>query len=327
MIEMSKAFSALMQTGWKPKRTIVFASWDAEEYGLVGSTEWVEEFVPWIRTSNVAYINLDTAVSGPVPAIEATPDFHAIAIEAMKKVVFPYHGLSNVTLYDVWTESGTGEVGVLGSGSDYTAFLHNNGISSIDISASRGPEDPIYHYHSNYDTYHWMSTFADPGFVYHKAMGQYVALLTYYMADTEILPLESANYGAEMTSYLTDLQKTLEDEEADLDLAELVSAIEAFNSSASAFAELYTDDASEDTIALINTKLRDYQRGFVSNGGMPNREFFRHVVFAPGLDTGYAPVTWPGVTEAVIAGNLTEARSEVTRAAAAVQRAAEILAP
>ena len=153
MIEMSKAFGALLKTGWQPKRTIVFASWDAEEYGLVGSTEWVEEYVPWIKQANVAYINLDTAVSGSVPEISATPDFHAIAIEAMKKVVFPYHGVSNVTLYDVWTESGTGDVGVLGSGSDYTAFLHNNGISSIDIGANRGPEDPIYHYHSNYGTF------------------------------------------------------------------------------------------------------------------------------------------------------------------------------
>lgn len=327
MVEMSKAFGALLQTGWKPKRTIVLASWDAEEYGLLGSTEWVEEFVPWIKEANVAYINMDTAVSGSVPDISATPDFHAIALETMKKVVYPYHGLTNVTLYDVFNEATPGELGVLGSGSDYTAFLHNNGISSIDLGASAGPEDPVYHYHSNYDTYHWMSTFADPGYAYHKAIGQYVTLLTYHMANDEVLPLQSANYGVEMTSYLEDLQSTLEDAEADIDLSELVSAIEAFNTSASAFAELYTSDMDEDTVALINTKLRDYQRGFVSNGGMPRREYFRHVVFAPGLDTGYAPVTWPGITEAVVAGNLTEAQSEVTRAAVAVQNAAEILAP
>lgn len=327
MVELSKAFGALLQTGWKPKRTIVLASWDAEEYGLLGSTEWVEEFVPWVKKANVAYINLDTAVSGSVPDFSATPDFHAIATEIMKKIVFPYHGLTNVTLYDVFNEATPGKIGVLGSGSDYTAFLHSNGISSIDLGANAGPEDPVYHYHSNYDTYHWMSTFADPNFAYHKAIGQYVALLTYHMASDEILPLQSANYGAEMTAYLADLQATIEDAEADIDLSELVSAIEAFNTSASAFAELYTSDMDEDTVELINTKLRDYQRGFVSNGGMPRREYFRHVVFAPGLDTGYAPVTWPGITEAVTAGNMTEAQSEVTRAAVAVERAAEILAP
>jgi hypothetical protein len=115
--------------------------------------------VPWLTTSNVAYINLDVATSGPVPAVEATPDFHAIAIETMKKVFLPYHGLDNVTFYDVWSESGGGEIGVLGSGSDYTAFLHNNGISSIDITSNPGPDDPVYHYHSNYDTFHWMQNF------------------------------------------------------------------------------------------------------------------------------------------------------------------------
>jgi hypothetical protein len=84
----------------------------------------------------------------------------------MKKIVFPYHGLDNVTFYDVWSESGDGEFGVLGSGSDYTAFLHANGISSIDISGNPGPDDPVYHYHSNYDTFHWMKNFAVSAQVY-----------------------------------------------------------------------------------------------------------------------------------------------------------------
>jgi N-acetylated-alpha-linked acidic dipeptidase len=165
MIELARAFGALLETGWKPRRTIVLASWDGEEYGLVGSTEWFEEYVPWISATNVAYINLDTAVSGSNPGISATPDFHKIAIETMKKVVFPYHGLTNVTMYDVWYELSGGQVGVLGSGSDYTGWVHHTGVSSIDMGSDAGPEDPVYHYHSNYDTYHWMSTYA--GKVYH----------------------------------------------------------------------------------------------------------------------------------------------------------------
>lgn len=325
LVELSKAFGALLETGWQPKRTIVLASWDAEEYGLVGSTEWVEEFVPWIKTSNVAYINVDTAVSGAVPYFAATPDMHGVAIELMKKIEYPYHGIPNITMYDVWIE--TPGAGILGSGSDYTAFLHNNGISSIDIAAGAGPDDPVYPYHSMYDSYHWMSTFADPGFIYHKAMGQYIALLVYRMASDDILPLQTANYGVEMTLYLEELQAIIEDTETDIDLSELVSAIEVFNVSASALTELSTGEKDQSTVDLINTKLRDYQRGFVSQGGMPRREYFRHVVFAPGLDTGYAAVTWPGITEAVVAGNTTEARSEVTRAAAAVRSAASILAP
>lgn len=328
MIELSRAFGALTKTGWKPKRTIVLCSWDGEEYGLVGSTEWVEEYVPWLAHANVAYVNLDTAVSGPVPGISATPDMHAIAIDVMKKVVFPYHNLTNVTMYDVWNEVSDGkpEVGVLGSGSDYTSFLHNNGISSIDLGSDAGPEDPVYHYHSSYDSYHWMSTFADPTYVLHKAMAQYITLLAYHLANDDVLPLDAANYGVEMTSYLADLNTTISTAGADIDLSSIVSAIGAFNTSATALMNL-ASSSSPDTMALVNTRLRDYQRGFVSQGGLPTREYFRHVVFAPGLDTGYAPVTWPGVTEAVEGGNFTLAQSEVDRASKAVMRAAEILKP
>ena len=337
MIEMSKAFGALLETGWQPRRTIVLASWDGEEYGLVGSTEWFEEYVPWLTRTNVAYINLDVAVSGSVPSISATPDFHHVAIEVMKKVVFPYHGLTNVTLYDVWYELNKGQVGVLGSGSDYTSFLHNKGISSIDMGCDAGPEDPVYHYHSNYDTFHWMSTFGDPGYLYHKAMGQYITLLTYHMATEVILPLDFTNWGIEMTSYLSALQDTVDYANGnsttgthDLDLSPIMSAIEAFNASASAMADYMAsaDMSSDDTVSFINGKIRDYQRGFTSQGGLPTREFYRHVVFAPGLDTGYAPVTWPGVTEAITEyKNWTMAEEWVGRSARSVERAAEILMP
>lgn len=328
IIEMARAFEALMSTGWRPKRTIVLCSWDGEEYGLVGSTEWVEEYVPWITTSNVAYLNLDVAVSGSNPGISATPDLHRIGIDVMKKVVFPYHDLTNVTMYDVWSELGDGspEVGVLGSGSDYTAFLHNVGISSIDIGSDAGGDDAIYHYHSNYDSYHWMSTFGDPGFRLHKAMAQYITLLAYHFANDEVLPLDPVNYGIEMTRYLADLEDVISTEGADTSLDSLVSAIQSFNASAQALHE-YAQSSAPDAVSLFNTKARDYQRGFVSQGGLPTRPYFRHVVVAPGQDTGYAPVTWPGVTEAVQAGNFTLAQSELERAARGVMRAAEILMP
>lgn len=140
MIEMSKAFGKLLATGWQPKRTIVLCSWDAEEYGLLGSTEFVEEYIPWLSTAAVSYLNIDVGTSGPNPDISATPDLHEIAIATMKKVVYNnYRGFNNMTLYDVWYGLG-GEVGVLGSGSDYTAFVHN-GISSIDMGSGGGPAD------------------------------------------------------------------------------------------------------------------------------------------------------------------------------------------
>lgn len=131
LVELSKAFGKLLAQGWKPKRNIVLASWDAEEYGLVGSTEWVEEYIPWLTDTAVSYLNIDVGTAGPHPDISATPELHTIAIDTMKKILWRDTGR---TMYDVWYADFEGEVGVLGSGSDYTAFVHN-GIGSVRNAA------------------------------------------------------------------------------------------------------------------------------------------------------------------------------------------------
>ncbi|KIW94076.1 uncharacterized protein Z519_05392 [Cladophialophora bantiana CBS 173.52] len=328
LIEMAKAFSALLKTGWKPKRTIVFASWDAEEYGLLGSTEWVEEYIPWLKESAVAYLNLDGAASGPNPDLSASPELHKIATETMKKVIYPYHGYNNLTYYDVWYGLSKGTVGVLGSGSDYTAFVHN-GIASLDTGCGGGASDPVYHYHSNYDSFHWMTTYGDPDFLAHKAVGQHLSLLVYHLANDDIIPFDVENYGVQMSRYLGELTEFVESENATavVDLSPLETAISTFNTSAEAMTSFIQAASTEADIKLVNSKLRDFSRGFVSQGGLPTREFYKHVVFAPGLDTGYAPVEWPGITEAIDAGNLTLAQLWVEKSARAVEFAARILAP
>ncbi|PSK53120.1 hypothetical protein B9Z65_3320 [Elsinoe australis] len=330
MIELSKAFGRLLATGWRPRRTIVLASWDAEEYGLVGSTEWVEEYIPWLTTAAVSYLNIDVGASGPNPDISATPDLHRIAIDTMKKVVYDnYRGYNNLTLYDVWQGLG-GEVGILGSGSDYTGFLHN-GISSLDMGAGGGPTDAVYPYHSNYDSFHWMATYGDPGFNTHKVMCRYLTLLAYELATREITPLDPLNYGVEMTTYLAELEDVLASggtNYTDVDVSPIRDAIATFNTTAGQMADLIAANPDEATINTINGKLRDYQRGFVSQGGLPNRQFYKNVVSAPGLDTGYAPVTFGGVTEAVTFYKDAEmAREWVGRTARAIERAAAILVP
>jgi N-acetylated-alpha-linked acidic dipeptidase len=332
MVELSKAFGALLKTGWQPKRTIVLCSWDAEEYGLLGSTEFVEEYIPWLSTAAVSYLNIDVGTAGPNPSISATPDLHEIAVATMKKVVYDnYRGFNNMTLYDVWYGLG-GAIGVLGSGSDYTAFLHN-GISSMDMGAGGGPTDAIYHYHSNYDSYHWMATFGDVGFNTHKVMCRYLTLLAYELATRELLPLNPETYGVEMTKYLTTLEgvvKAAGENYTSLSLEPLRYAIQTFNTTAAAFAQVMASTSSSDTEAIdkINGKLRDYQRGFVSQGGLPNREFYKNVVFAPGLDTGYAAVTYGGITEAItFYENVTMAQEWVGRTSKAIELAAVILNP
>ncbi|KAK0667953.1 putative glutamate carboxypeptidase 2 [Cercophora samala] len=329
LAELARAFAKLTATGWKPRRNIVLASWDAEEYGLVGSTEWVEEHVNWLTETAVAYLNIDVAVSGPRPSLDATPELHTIGTEIMKKVVHPNAGGFNISLYDAWQrQSSTGSgrhVGVLGSGSDYTTFLHR-GVSALDVGSSGGAGDPIWHYHSNYDSYNWMSKFGDPGFKVHAAMGQYLSLLALHIADDEILPFDIPNYAQELRGYYEDLRDLIGDET--LDTSELAAAIDVFDKSAKEVKELETLAKTlrdDNLIKVVNNKYRDFQRGFVSQGGLPNREFYRHVVTAPGLDTGYAAITFPGVSEGVQYGNLTVAAEWVSKTAKGILRAATIL--
>ena len=218
----------------------------------------------------------------------------------MKKIVYPYRNETGLTMYDVWMHE-SGEVGVLGSGSDYTSFLHR-GIASIDMGAGGGPNDPVYPYHSNYDSYHWMSTFGDPGFTTHKAMGQFLTLLLYHMVSDPVVPLEPADYVAELNKYVEALKGDISSSNFTIDLANLTAAISQFETSAHEFVQLREQAvASNDTmlITVQNHKARDFSRGFTSQGGLPTREFYQHCIFAPGRDTGYAPVTFPGITESI----------------------------
>ncbi|KAF2622625.1 N-acetylated-alpha-linked acidic dipeptidase-like protein 2 [Macroventuria anomochaeta] len=327
LIELAKAFGELAKTGWKPARTIVLCSWDAEEYGLVGSTEWVEEYIPWLKNAAVSYLNIDIAASGPIPDISATPDLHAISTSLMKKIVYPFRGSSNQTMYDVWSTI-DGTVGVLGSGSDYTAFLHR-GIAAIDMSAGGGPNDPVYPYHSNYDSYHWMTTFGDPGFHTHKAIGQYLTLLLYHMVNDPVVPLQPADYVKELNTYLTALNTTIASANATVDLSALVDAISTFETLAQQFNDLRDQAVANNDTALItaqNHKARDFSRGFTSQGGLPTREFYQHTIFAPGRDTGYAPVTFPGITESITFDDDADLAQEwVEKTSAAILVAASIL--
>lgn len=255
---------------------------------MIGSVEFVEQYANWLTETAVAYLNIDVGVSGPRHSLATTPELAHIGSEVFKKVIAPNGGLFNESLYDAWQRDAGGEVGVLGSGSDYTAFVHY-GISSLDIGSGGGPSDPVWHYHSNYDTYHWMSTYGDPGFLQHSAMGQYLALLALHLADDEVLPVDVQNYAVELRAYRDDLVDFLEEYDAKLDLSELSDAIEVFAKradEAKALEKYAVGLGDEEFIRVVNHKYRDFQRGFISQGGLPGREFYRHAINAPGLDTG-----------------------------------------
>lgn len=334
MIELSKAFNELTKTGWRPRRSIIPASWDMEEYGLVGSTEFVEDHLPWLKDKTVAYLNIDIACGGPVPHVTATPELHNLITTTMKRILWPNIGSADLfpdqTLYSVWA-SLSGQVRDLGSGSDYTAFLHN-GISAVDIGSHGEQDDPTYHYHSIYDSYAWMQKYGDPEFNIHIAMGRWLALLTYHLADDPIIPFEPMTYVLEMQQAVSKLQDVAVNSKCctTLDVTSVSKAIETFQKAAFALDTDQTktvDAGNQNDIERINKRYKNFQRAFVGQGGLPGREFYKHIIYAPGMDTGYAAVTFPGITEAVtVYEDLEMANQWVEKTANGIVEAANILA-
>ncbi|EXL44410.1 hypothetical protein FOCG_13393 [Fusarium oxysporum f. sp. radicis-lycopersici 26381] len=329
LIEMAKAFGKLVENGWKPRRTIILASWDAEEFGLMGSTEWVEDHLPELIEKTVAYINLDTAVSGPRAEIVGSGEIQTIAIETMKKIIFPEGYGAGPTLYDAWFNATEGVLPAMGSGSDYAAFYHN-GITSLDIAGGPGPKDTVYAYHTLYDTHRWMTEYADPGFHLHTAMGQFVTLLTYHIADDPLIPFDLTHAGSALRDIFEDLEEKLTDRfpSYNLDLTPLSSAVSSFEEAGKRISTLAKQAlALNDTVLLsaVNARYKAFSRGFASEGLLPGRFSFYNIVSAPGLDSGYGADVFPAVQDSLDQGNLTQAEEWVERSAKAVLRAAEIL--
>ncbi|KZL77295.1 vacuolar protein sorting-associated protein 70 (peptidase family M28) [Colletotrichum tofieldiae] len=333
LIELAKAFGKLVERGWKPRRTIktdpsrsILGSWDAEEFGLQGSTEWVESHLPWLVTNAVAYLNLDVAVSGPRTALSGSGEIQTVAIEMMKKVLFPEGWGVGPTLYDMWFNTTEGEIPPLGSGSDYAAFYHN-GISAVSFyKFSCGALGLTRTRH--YDSYTWMAKFGDPGFKIHRVMGQWLTLIAYHVADDVIIPWDLPNAGRVLRTYYEDLNETLAEDYPDLDLSPIDSAIAEFEAAAERIATVAKQAlAFNDTVLIdvVNGKYRDFSRGFASAGGLPGRPTFHNVISAPGLDNGYGADVFPAVQDSLSSGNEEQAREWVEKSASAVSRAADIL--
>jgi hypothetical protein len=198
MLEVVRVFGELRKRGWRPLRTIEFASWDGEEYNLIGSTEHVENRLDELRKDGLAYLNVDIGVVGSDFRAAASPLFERALLRVLDRTSDPR---SNRTLREIWDEKKIGLEG-LGAGSDYVAFQDIAGTSSIDISFN----GPPYPYHSCYDTYDWMAKFGDPDFAYHKLMGEVWALLILEIADRPIMPFDMEAYARAVLRYVTGLE-------------------------------------------------------------------------------------------------------------------------
>jgi N-acetylated-alpha-linked acidic dipeptidase len=338
MLEAVRGVGALLQEGWRPKRTIVFASWDAEEEGLIGSTEWTEAHADELSHA-VAYFNMDVGVSGPDFEAESVPSLKQFVRDVTMQVASPDGG----SVYDQWqkkqaedaTEShprlGFNEhredsasdsgvrIGDLGSGSDYTPFLQHAGVPSVDISSG----GPYGVYHSAFDNFQWFTQNADPTFVYEQQQARIFGLEVLNMADTDVLPYDYVTYAREIEQYLAEARKKAERAGVSLEFDATDAAANALLSSAEEV-KLRQEHPAGDENAL-NTALRQTEEDLLSPKGLPNRPWYRHTVYAPGEYTGYSAVVIPGVNEAIDAGDPATAKAQLAVLAAALNRAAATL--
>ena len=241
MLEVIRVLGELVQAGWRPLRTIEFASWDGEEYNMIGSTEHVEARIADIRRDGFAYLNVDVAVTGNDLDAEG-PIFESALYNVAGQVMDPTR---NKTFREIW-DNKKYTLNGLGSGSDYVAFQDLAGTSSLDMTF-RGPAFP---YHSCYDNFEWMTKYGDPGFQYHRALAQILALLILDMADKPLLPFDFNVYAREIKKYVADLEKHITTQQQkqnsnkaakpntkQIDLSNLHKAADIFVANAKAFME------------------------------------------------------------------------------------------
>ncbi len=343
MLEAVHGIGVLLQQGWKPKRRIVFCSWDAEEEGLIGSTEWAEDHANALAHA-VAYFNTDVGVAGPNFDAAAVPSLKEFVRAVTKQVPSPKGG----TVYEVWKKNQAEEaahrhgpaedhaardvaglgndvhIGDLGSGSDFTPFIQHLGVPSTDV----GSNGPYGVYHSVFDDYAWFTMNADPTFVYEQEMARVFGLEVLNMADTDVLPYDYVTYGQEIAAYLDAAQKKAKDAGMDgLDFAPAEAAAQKFILLAQQVKQKQQnlDDDSTATLAALNTQLRNVEESFLSGQGLPNRPWFKHTIYAPGEYTGYAAVVIPGVNEALDAKDLPRAQQQMTVLTDALNRADGVL--
>jgi N-acetylated-alpha-linked acidic dipeptidase len=333
LMELARTLGDLARGGWRPRRSILFASWDAEEFTLTSSTEWGEQHAARLAAGAVAYLNVDSAASGPAFTATAVPALNRLISEAASAVRDPALRIpvaaasrDRRTALSGSSPAGSSDELVdnrLGSGSDYTVFLNHLGIPVADLAF----DGPYGVYHSIYDTHEWVARIGDPGFRYHAAMVQLWGLLALRLANADALPLDYAAYADRIAGFIKDVERrTTASTKGGPAFADLHAAAAELKDAALGFNRRREDAlARADSKALepLNANLIRVERALIDPAGIPGRPWYRHLIYAPKYT--YAPEMLPGVAEAVDAGKEGPAATEAARVSAALRRAAALL--
>jgi N-acetylated-alpha-linked acidic dipeptidase len=370
MLEEARSIGALAKTGWRPKRTIVYASWDGEEPGLLGSTEWAEDHAAELRAKALLYVNSDSNARGFVQA-SASYSTQRLIDQAAADVRDPETGvparqraldaLQVAGLADGATEEtkrrarlaaagGDLPIGPMGSGSDYTPFVQHLGVTSVNIEyGGEGEQQGVYH--SQYDTYEHFSRFGDPGMRYGVALAQTAGRIVLRAADADVAPLQFGDLAAGVAENLDEVRKladTMRERSAAtdrlldqnafalaadptkaseppprddvvpaLDFAPLDASVARLSASAAAYdtALAAAGDLSPATRARLDGELIGVEHALTDPRGLPGRPWYQHLIYAPGMLTGYGAKTLPGVREAIEGRRWAEAQDFIARTA------------
>jgi N-acetylated-alpha-linked acidic dipeptidase len=323
LMEMTRALGKMAKAGTRPRRTLVFCSWDGEEVGLTGSTEWGEQFADELRNKAVAYINVDEATSGPNFHGQAVASLSPMLVETTRTLKDP----SGKTLYEAWKESSTRERSEakqseevtdlnladtrIGSGSDHTVFLNFVGMPVLGLQF----DGPYGVYHSAYDDFFWMNHFGDPGYRYHTLMSQLWGVLALRLANADLLPFDFASYASNIRQFVNELQKGMatRNDGSQLDLKPVLDAIGDFEAAGKRLDEsasrALASGAVESKLAeTINHGTMQVERNWLNPDGIPGRPWFKHILY--GARFTYAHLELPGLTEAVEKQDWTTAKQQ-----------------
>jgi len=314
MMEVSRAMGVLVSQGWHPRRTIIFCSWGGEEHGLIGSTEWSEEYRKLLSERSVAYFNLDTAVNGNLSlSAGGVPLLYDFLFRATQKIPNPNEdeiAEGRATVYDTWkhyypdsTYPNRPRMNNLGAGSDHAALIGKLGIPALDIgfnSVHHG--NPLYH--TAYDSYHSMELI-DPDFVFHEAAARVAAEVVRDLADTYLLPFDTNEYYLALLRYVEDVN-TLYGADIKANIANgeqklyyLGNATLYFGSESTYFQNYLNSINKQNpiTVRAVNDQIIQLERVFIDPFGLPDRADIRHLVYAPSTFDSYSGVNFPGIVD------------------------------
>lgn len=316
ILEAARAIAEQMKAGWKPKRTVVFATWDAEEWGLVGSTEHVEDDSLRLQRGGVAYFNQDGGGGGPNFGGGGSPSLRGLLRDITK--VIPHPDAPAKSMYRWWRDQGKvadGQepaMGDPGGGSDFAGFYNHLGIPHSDWGMG-GTGGGVYH--SMYDSFEWTRRFADPNFTYHAAQARVAALMVMRMASADVLPYDYAEFGQTLRPYVERLDRAAAGKGWSLTTHALTVQIAALEAAGRAFNavrdSVLAATPATGAMAGANAQLMQVERALTRPEGLRTRPWYRSLVYVADEDNGYSTMVFPSVHEAVRAGDEALAQREL----------------